>query len=273
MKKNKIISLVCALATTLATLCSFSVAYAGENSATMTEGIVLEKVDQGADYVTLDAYAKGFTSLKTFTVSLTSDFGEMSTITVLNDVESDGWGSPSTNVVKTMTPNFALVNLSAAGESEISVADNSAVARIKITYTSEIAKSGKVSVYTKQTKLSSGSRALGTLHEWKGSSSGVVLDYVNVAPLSTTKTIVADKLEVANTYADEKVDAYSAAIESADADKTINWVLSNAEGKTFTKAAKIGDKTAITGEATIVLGLKVFGENRTNVANVVVTVD
>lgn len=94
-----------------------------------------------------------------------------------------------------------------------------------------------------------------------------------VKELAKTKTIVAKKLEVANTYADEKVDAYTAAIESADADNTINWVLSNAEGKTFTKAANIGDKTAITGEATIVLGLKVFGENRTNVANVVVTVD
>jgi hypothetical protein len=263
MKKNKIISLVCAVATALTTFCSFTLAHAGENSANMTEGIVLEKVDQGANYVTVDAYAKGFTTLKNFTVALTSEVGELSSIEVLNDVQSQGWNTPSTNVVKTMTPNFALAALSISGADEISVSDDNAVIRLKITYTADITETGKVSVHTKNSKLSSGSKSLGTQHEWKGSTSGVILDYITVAPLSTGEeeepvVINAEYAGMFTYWQDAPVaQAFFANLTAEQAAKdSIVWTVTDGTpDKTKTEVANID--TEVSGESGVVLGLVV----------------
>ena len=91
-------------------------------------------------------------------------------------------------------------------------------------------------------------------------------------PVDTTKKIDATASKASfEAYADSAVDTYTATIESADAEKSVNWVLSNGTAE-IKKAASIGD-TVVSGDAGIVLGLKVFGDNRAEVTSVVVTVE
>lgn len=99
------------------------------------------------------------------------------------------------------------------------------------------------------------------------------LDELVVPKFSSVKTVATTDLGTFDAYADEAVSAYTATIDSADAAKTINWVFSNAAGDTFKKAAKIGDEAVVSGEATIVLGLKVMGGIPAEVASVTLTVE
>lgn len=74
--------------------------------------------------------------------------------------------------------------------------------------------------------------------------------------------IDAAKLDTYDTYADDAVTAYTAVVPAADVDKTFEWSFKNADGvaSSFTKTAKFEYKTVVSGEAGIVLGLKVVGD-------------
>lgn len=74
--------------------------------------------------------------------------------------------------------------------------------------------------------------------------------------------IDANKLGTYAEHDDAVVTAYTAIVPAADVDKTFEWGFKNADGvaSDFTQTAKFEYKTVVSGEAGIVLGLKVVGD-------------
>jgi hypothetical protein len=76
------------------------------------------------------------------------------------------------------------------------------------------------------------------------------------------KPIDANKLGTYAEHDDAVVTVYTATVPAADVEKTFVWGFLNAEGvaSDFTQTAKFEYKTVVSGEAGIVLGLKVVGD-------------